>query len=66
MAETVAGHGIEYPVAADIDETTVAAYRVNGYPDYYVIDRAGNLCIADCRNSAVEEAIQRLLAQPAE
>jgi cytochrome c biogenesis protein CcmG/thiol:disulfide interchange protein DsbE len=36
---------------------------VNGYPDYYFIDRSGTLRIADCKNGSVEDAIKALLAQ---
>jgi thiol-disulfide isomerase/thioredoxin len=63
MADTVQSKGIEYPVAADIDGKTDEAYKVDSYPDYYFIDRAGNLRIADCKNASVEDAIQALLAE---
>jgi hypothetical protein len=63
MKDTVTAKGIKYLVAADVDEKTVKAYKVNGYPDYYFIDRAGNLRIADCKNASVEDAIQALLAE---
>ena len=66
MADGVKEHGIEFPVAADTQGKTVAAYRVNGYPDYYFIDRAGNLRIVDCANGKVEEAIELLLSESAE
>ena len=64
MAATVKEHKIEYPVAADTTGKTNEAYKVNGYPDYYFIDRAGNLRIADCSNGKVDEAIEALLAEP--
>jgi thiol-disulfide isomerase/thioredoxin len=65
MAETVKTKGIKYPVAADVSEQTDKAYKVDGYPDYYFIDRAGRLRVADCKNSQVEDAIQALLAEEA-
>ncbi|HEV2296430.1 MAG TPA: TlpA disulfide reductase family protein [Tepidisphaeraceae bacterium] len=65
MKDTVAAKGIKYLVAADVDEKTTKAYKVNGYPDYYFIDRSGNLRIADCKNGSVDEAIEALLAEPA-
>jgi hypothetical protein len=66
MADGVQQHGINYIVAADTEGKTVAAYHVDSYPDYYFIDRAGNLRIVDCANANVEEAIQLLLAEDAE
>src|SRR4051794_34306792 len=64
MAETAEQKGIKYPVAADRDGQTVAAYAVDSFPDYYFIDRAGRLRILDCKNGNVEDAIKLLLAEP--
>jgi thiol-disulfide isomerase/thioredoxin len=64
MADTVKEKSIEYTVAADKGGKTVATYKVNGFPDYYFIDRAGNLRICDCSNGSVEKAIEALLAEP--
>jgi hypothetical protein len=36
---------------------------VNSFPDYYVIDRKGNLRWADMANKDVEKAIQLLLKE---
>ena len=63
MAETVKKHTIEYPVAADTTGATVEAYKVNSYPDYYIIDRKGNLRWADFANRDLEKAIQILLEE---
>ncbi|MFT4901223.1 MAG: cytochrome c biogenesis protein CcmG/thiol:disulfide interchange protein DsbE [Lentimonas sp.] len=63
MQAVVAGKGIQYPVAIDVEDQTNAAYQANGYPDYYVIDQSGRLVVADCNNSDVEAVIKRLLAQ---
>ncbi len=65
MAKIVSQHKINYPVAMDSQEHTGRKYQVNGYPDYYLIDRAGRLRVADLSNAHVEEAIQALLAEPA-
>ena len=65
MGQVVEQHGIAYPVAADADGQTIADYRVNGYPDYYVFDRAGRLRGADVKNKHVEDAVKMLLAEPA-
>src|SRR5689334_7645026 len=43
MAQMVKEKKIEYPVAVDDGAATFKAYLADGYPDYYVIDRKGNL-----------------------
>jgi len=43
MKETAKIHKIEYPVAADDDGATFKAFKADSYPDYYLIDRKGNL-----------------------
>ena len=63
MAAIISEHGVGYPVAVDTEGLTMKAYKVNGLPDYYLIDRAGNMRIADCRNSVLEEAVALLLAE---
>lgn len=63
MGETVEQLDIRYPVCKDVNNQTVRAWRVNGYPDYYLIDRKGNLRIADVRNASVEDAVRALLAE---
>ncbi|WP_406693813.1 TlpA disulfide reductase family protein [Singulisphaera sp. Ch08] len=65
MGKTADDKGIKYPVAADVDGETVAAFAVDSFPDYYFIDRAGKLRILDCRNDKVEDAIKLLLAEKA-
>ncbi len=66
MAQTASDHQIEYPIAVDINGQTDEAYHVNGYPDYYLIDRTGVLRIADCKNGSVDDAVQALLNEPYE
>ena len=61
MADTVKEKGIKYPVCLDGDGATAKAYAVNGFPDYYIIDAAGKLALADCANGSVEKAIEALL-----
>ena len=66
MKETAKIHKIEYPVAADDDGATFKAFKADSYPDYYVIDRKGNLLWGDIVNSEIEKAIQLALkAEPA-
>ncbi len=61
IAETVKKHKIQYPVA--IDDGTNKAFKANSYPDYYIIDRQGNLRWGDIRNGDVEKAIEILLKE---
>ena len=65
MASFVAEQKITYPVAIDVDDKTTSAFAVDSYPDYYLIDRAGKLRVADLQNAAVDAAIATLLAEPA-
>lgn len=55
---------VAFPVAVDTDGKTVGAYAVDSYPDYYVIDRAGNVRFADLANKELERAVKTLLAEP--
>lgn len=61
MKGVVETHGIKYPVAIDPAGATIAAYAVNSYPDYYIIDQTGTLVVADCANGEVEAVIEKLL-----
>lgn len=54
---------IGYPIAADVDGKTVAAFAVDSFPDYYLIDRAGNLRVADLANGDLERAVGVLLSE---
>jgi len=54
---------IPYPVAVDRKEGTIARYRVDSYPDYYLVDRKGVLRFADLANREVERAVEFLLAE---
>jgi thiol-disulfide isomerase/thioredoxin len=56
-------YSVTYPVCTDPKNATGLAYKVNGYPDYYVIDRNGRLRIADANQSKLEDAIKALLAE---
>jgi len=63
MAATVKKTGMKYLTALDPDEATIRKYKINGFPDYYVIDRKGILRLADCQNHKVEQVIQALLKE---
>lgn len=38
---------------------------VDSFPDYYVIDRSGNLCVANLANAELERVIKILLNENA-
>jgi cytochrome c biogenesis protein CcmG/thiol:disulfide interchange protein DsbE len=61
MKEVMEKHDITYPVAIDEKGKTIKAYKVNGYPDYYIFDQEGKLVVADCSNSKVGAVIEKLL-----
>ena len=61
MAKMVNDKGIKYPVCLDTNGKTAKAYGVDGFPDYYILDAAGKLVLADCSNSAVEKALEALI-----
>jgi len=63
IEQAIAKHGIPYPVCVDIDNKTNTAYAPNGYSDYYILDRAGKLRVADCANGKLEEAVKALLSE---
>lgn len=65
VAAFVADQKITYPVAIDVDDQTTSTFAVDSYPDYYLIDRAGNLRVADLQNAHVDAAVATLLAEPA-
>ena len=62
MADTVKKHNIQYAVALDTGGT-INAYMADSFPDYYIIDRKGNLRWGDIVNKDVEKAIEALLAE---
>lgn len=61
MQTIVDQFGIRYPVCLDADGSIGEAYRVDGYPDYYIIAPDGTLLLADCRNDKVEEVLNAIL-----
>ncbi len=63
-AELIERMRIPYAVCMDDEMTTTESYLVNSYPDYFLIDRAGKLRIADCKDASVEDAVKFLLGEP--
>jgi len=64
MADFVKKESLPWAIALDVDEKTVKAFAVDSYPDYYLIDRAGKLQVADIVNSEVDRAVDVLLKEP--
>ena len=64
MGDIVKEKGIKYPVAADIDLKTSRAYLAGEYPQYYLIDRGGNLRICSINEESLEDAVKALLQEP--
>ncbi len=63
MKKTVEALEIDWPIAYDPMKKIGTAYACDSYPDYYVIDRKGQLRFADLANSEVPRAVEALLAE---
>ena len=63
LGEVVREYSLPYPVAVDYRSRTVEEYRVDSYPDYYLIDRSGRLRYADIADVELERAVRELLAE---
>ncbi len=63
MAAFAKESGINYPVAVDTEGKTVKAFAVDSFPDYYVIDRAGKLRVADLANRELDRVVEALLKE---
>jgi len=65
MLDTAKTHKIAYPICLDARGEANKAYTVDGYPDFFIIDREGRLRGADVINARIEDAIEHLLAEDA-
>ncbi len=63
MLDTAKTHKIAYPICLDARGEANKAYSVDGYPDFFIIDREGRLRGADVINARIEDAIEHLLAE---
>jgi len=63
MPEVAKRYGIEYPIAVDLKNATAEVYKADSTPDFYLIDRKGNLRWADIVTEDVDRAIELLLAE---
>ncbi|MEZ6051102.1 MAG: carboxypeptidase regulatory-like domain-containing protein [Planctomycetaceae bacterium] len=58
-------HNIHWPVCADVDSQTNAAWHVQLNSGHYLLDRSGTLRSADLFQGHLEEAVKSLLAEAA-
>ena len=65
MADFVKKESLPWASAVDDEGKTVKAFAVDSYPDYYLIDRSGNLRVADLANGELDKAVEALLKEPA-
>lgn len=65
-AEAAKSIGVTFPYAADEQGKVRAALKVDGDPDFYIVDRAGNMRFADVETSGVEHAVELLVGETAE
>lgn len=63
MADYVKEADLTWPIALDAEGKTVKAFAVDSYPDYYLIDRKGNLRVADLANKDLDRAVEVLLKE---
>ncbi len=63
MPKYVQEESLPWPIAVDVEKGTVTAFKVDSYPDYYVIDKAGNLRVADLANKDLDRVIEILLKE---
>lgn len=65
MPQTVKSKGINYPIARDPNLKTQAAWHVEYYPTYAVVDRKGIVRVVGLQPDHLEEVVKKLLAEPA-
>lgn len=65
MNQTVRERGIEYPTAHDPDLKSEAAWQVQYYPTYAVVDRKGVVRAIGLQPEHVEEVVKKLLNETA-
>jgi hypothetical protein len=63
MEQTVKDRGIEYPTVRDPALASQAAWHVEYYPTYAVVDRKGIIRAIGLQPDHVEEVVKKLLAE---
>ena len=66
VAEKVSAGRIDVQLARDVGGEFARAVRADGYPDLFLIDRAGQLRYADIENRSLKEAVNQLLGESPE
>jgi thiol-disulfide isomerase/thioredoxin len=64
MPQTVKERGIQYPTARDPHLRSEAAWHVQYYPTYAIVDRKGIVRIIGLQPDHVEEVVKKLLDEP--
>lgn len=62
-AAKASGRGVGFAIAHDAEGKFREALKVDQDPDFYLIDRAGQLRYADIATGSVEEAVKELVAE---
>lgn len=62
--KTLQERGIKYPVCLDDTNFSDMRFAVDGYPDYYIIDKRGVIVAADAHNDRIEDIVKRLIEEP--
>lgn len=63
MKQVVKELGITWLIAQDGDRKLMDAFHADSFPDYYLIDREGNLRFADIANQEVDRAVEMLIKE---
>ncbi len=61
----IESHGIGYRVGVDDQMQSGGDFAVDGYPDYYLIDRDGRIKFADIRNHCLKDAVEWVMVNEA-
>ncbi len=61
--DVIKKYEIDFPIIIDQNNDIINHYKVNGYPDYYLIDRKGKLRVPDCDENKLKQAIKYLLEE---
>jgi hypothetical protein len=63
MRAYVKENAVPWPIVQDDGRKTMKAFGGDSFPDYYIIDRKGNVRFADLANSEVDRAVELLLKE---
>lgn len=63
MEMSVKENALDYLIAQDGEGKLMKALHGDSFPDYYIIDRAGNVRVADLANAELERAIETMIKE---